>query len=65
MLQIEVEYNQKRQPIYRERSKYFKRLPEFWLRVLVQQPTLRELIVGEDIDALAYCEDVCPSRRAA
>ena len=59
VLQIEVEYNQKRQPIYRERSKYFKRLPHFWMRVLTQQSNLHELIVGEDIDALCYCEDVC------
>ena len=58
VLQIEVEYNQKRLPIHRERSKYFRRLPEFWLTVLTQQETLRELIAEEDEDALRYIDEV-------
>lgn len=58
VLQIEVEYNQKRQPIYRERAEILRRLPEFWPRVLLQHITLRELITVEDQEALAYLEDV-------
>ena len=58
VLQIEVEYNQKRQPIYRERSKLLRRLPNFWQTVLMQQETLCELIHEDDEEALFYCEDV-------
>ena len=43
VLQIEVEYNQKRQPIYKERSEHLKKLPDFWQLCILQHPVLRSL----------------------
>ena len=59
VLQIEVEYNQKRQPIYKERSEHLKKLPDFWQLCILQHPVLRSLVTEEDEEALRYIEDVC------
>ncbi len=58
VLQIEVEYNQKRQPIYKERSEHLKKLPDFWQLCILQHPVLRSLVTEEDEEALRYIEDV-------
>jgi template-activating factor I len=58
VLQVEQEYNLRRQPLYKERNEVIKQIPEFWTQCFRLHENLRELITVEDEQALAYLVEV-------
>jgi len=58
VLQIEQEYNLKRQPIYKERNNVIRQLPDFWLRVFKMHETLGHIITSADEEGLAHLQEV-------
>lgn len=58
VLQIEQEYNLKRQPIYKERNIVIRQLPDFWHRVFKMHETLGQIITSADEEGLAHLQEV-------
>ncbi|CAL8468334.1 g7874 [Coccomyxa elongata] len=54
VLQVEQEYNLKRQPIYKERNQVISQMPDFWHLVFRGHETLRPIITAEDEEGLAH-----------
>ncbi len=58
VLQVEQEYNLKRQPIYKERNQVISQMPDFWHLVFRGHDTLRPIITAEDEEGLAHLVEV-------
>lgn len=58
VLAIELEYNAILQPRYKERSEAIKKIPEFWLTVLMKHPVLTSCIDERDRDVLRSLTDI-------
>ncbi|EIE19346.1 NAP-domain-containing protein [Coccomyxa subellipsoidea C-169] len=58
VLQIEQEYNLKRQPIYKERNEIIRQMPDFWHEVFRGHEAIRPVITAEDEEGLAHLQEV-------
>ena len=58
VLQVEQDYNMKRQPIYKERNEIIRQMPDFWHEVFRGHETIRQFITAEDEEGLAHLQEV-------
>lgn len=58
MVQMEEEYFQKQQPLFKERNERLAHLAGFWLRVIENHPTHSAFVRGNDKEVLKHLTDV-------
>ncbi|KAK9819582.1 hypothetical protein WJX81_008658 [Elliptochloris bilobata] len=58
VLEVEMEYNQRRKPVFEKRNRLIRDIDQFWLNVFLQHPHLNACLRGDDTEALACLEEV-------
>lgn len=54
VLEVEQLFNKQRRPIFEARNELTKQIPDFWLTIFINHPTLNPMITSYDEDVLAY-----------
>lgn len=58
ILAVERRYNEVRRPVYLERNKLMRQVPDLWLQCLLQLQQIAEVVSERDTDILSYLEEV-------
>ena len=58
ILAVERRYNEIRRPVYLERNKLMRDVPDLWLQCLLQHQQIAELVSERDTDVLSFLEEV-------
>ena len=60
ILAVERRYNEIRRPVYLERNKLMREVPDLWLQCMLQHQQITDLVTERDTELLSYLEEVSP-----
>lgn len=58
MLELELEYHKKKEPVLKERNQLLRDIPDFWTTIITRHPNHRSWLRGMDDAILKYLTDV-------
>lgn len=58
MLELELEYHKRKEPLLKERNKLLSAIPNFWATIISRHPNRHAWLHGDDEDILKYLVDV-------
>ncbi|KAL3138210.1 hypothetical protein ABBQ38_005431 [Trebouxia sp. C0009 RCD-2024] len=58
ILAVERRYNEIRRPVYLERNKLMREVPDLWLQCMLQHQQIADLVTERDTELLSYLEEI-------